>query len=905
MRSIRGVLVAVGCAVSACGPTTTGAPEPATAETPQPKSPFAGEHRRWLALYEQAGLPTVAQASRLEVRVRPTGTFLPGWQLPGAEGRLLWDTLETSRSSGGCENASAAPNLLRTGAPQGWKEQPCVASPPQTLQLDFLQDLEARLAADSECSDELAPQRTMRLDATADRLVFSGESKRGPSSGGLRWVAYAHWAHDLGRDDLAQSALAVADVQLRGECPSTHCVAIDQLRAAAQRVLLHSLVVGVTERWMDWRDALDLAKRARDLAPKAGTPVAARARRVAGQLELDLARDRWRRDASAKSADKLSAEQQVDAFLDVLADETGAGLEQVHLACAPVSPVARLVERAPLTVPPLIALLEDDRLTRTRAPEGAHRLPLLRVGEVALLALERIAGKSLRPSAQDLPAHCSGPLAKDCWALEARLAKAAAADWWASMEQFPALELATRAARQLKGSQRLRAFAALRALDTQRFAEVVGLASEQAASTAERAALLRLLRPEELAPIRVPGDCDVTATKGWLSPNLGHRNRAAQEWQRVARRLARRLELSKQPIAAVNEVLASGVRSESPEIRLAAAQVLLAWGRTDVAFAIARDAKPRKRTKLSGPRLLRTIEYLLATGRTTAVETASELVAADDADTLAAARRGLTEATLIAQAKEQKWAVPARARTRLVERATLALAAAWPKLEQPGPLYRTESDWSDAWQILSVLQRGTDAAPASSATFFDRLLDAQARLEAAIAGTATKIPRPAWLLLPEAGAGENAWSTVRVAHLRGKDAASGAASAWLASLQDQILDPRTAVQGFAKLAEGNPGTEWELHLVRHARGHGVTVLVSVRDSQVAAPQLAGSCDGPQPCLALNEPRVPRRAVARRLDWFTAQVAQRWSEQRDQTFEVVFAATYPTTSNSKDCPQRPD
>jgi len=905
MRSIRGVLVAVAATVSACGPARSGAPEPATAETPQQKSPFTGEQRRWLQVYEQAGLPAITQAVRLEVGAHARGTFLPGWQLPGAGGRLLWDTLQTTPLTAACETARLAPNILRTSAPQGWKDHRCVASPPPTLQLDFIQELQARLAANSGCSDELAPPRSMRLDATTDRLVFAGDSRHGPAPGGLRWVAYAHWAHQLGRDDLAQSALAVAEEQLQGECPSTHCVAVDQLRAAAQRVLLHSLVIGLSERWMDWRDALDLAKRARDLAPSANTPIAEQARRVASQLELDLARDRWRREAASKSIEKLTAEKQVDAFLDVLADETGAGIEQVQPACAPVSPVARLVERAPATVPPLIALLEDDRLTRTRAPESGKRLPLLRVGEVALLALERIAGQSLRPSAKDLPARCRGPLAEDCWTLEARLAKAAAADWWNSAEQFPALELATRAARSQKGSDRLRPFARLRALDTERFAEVVGLASEQASSAAERAALLRLLRPEELAPIRVPADCDATAGKGWLTPTPRHRNRAASEWTRLERRVAQRLELSKQPNTAVNEVLASAVRSESPEVRLAAAQVLLAWGRTDAAFAIARDAKPRKRSNLSGPRLLRSIEYLLATGRAAAAETASELVDPTNLDTLAAARRGLTEAVLTARTKEQRWILPARARKRLGEAASACLATAWTKLDQPGALSRTASDWTDAWQVLALLQRGADAAPPASATVFDRLLDAQARLEAAIDGTDTKVPRPAWLALPEAAAGENAWTTVRVAHLRGKDSASGAAGAWLASLDGQVLSPGDAVRAFAELAQNNPGTEWGLHLVRHATGRGVTVLVSARDSQVAAPELSASCDGPSPCLPLNEPRVPGRAVARRLDWFAAQLPQRWGDQRDRTFEVVLTVAYPATAGNENCPRGQD
>ena len=901
MLSIRGVLVVLAAGVSGCGPASTTAPEPAAAEAPQQKSPFSGEHRRWLALYEQAGLPAISQASRLEVRVLPKGTFLPAWRLPDQGGRLLWDTLEVARIDTGCETVRQAAQLLRTSAPPGWQSQPCVPSPTHTVQIDFLQELEARLEADAECSGELAPPRTMRLDAVSGRLVFSGDAKKGPSSGGLRWVAYAHWAHELGRDDLAQSALVIAEEQLAVECPSEHCVAIDQLRAAAQRVLLHSVVSGLSDRWLDWRDALDLASRARAIAPKANQPVAEQIRRLAGQLELDLARDRWRRDSAVKRADKLSADQQVDAFLDVLPDETGAGLEQVHLACAPASPAARLIERAPVSIPPLIARLEDNRLTRTRAPDAHSGLPLLRVGEVALMALERIAGKSLRPAATDLPQHCRGPAAEDCWALEARLAKAAATDWWNSAEQLPAVDLASRAARRLRGAARSRALATLRALDQKRFAEVVGLAADQAPSPPERAASLRLLRPEQLAPIQVPADCDATATKGWLSPRSGQRNRAAREWQRAEHRVGRRLQLSQHPSVAVNEVLAGALRNQSPEIRLAAAQVLLAWGRADAAFAIARDARPRKRARLSGPRLLRSIEYLLASRRQAAADVASELVDPDNLDTLAAARRGLTEAVLTAKAKEQKFALSARARQRLTHRAASALGAAWAKLEQPGPLGRVETDWYDAWRILSLLQRGPDAAPSPNATLFDRMLDAQARLDAATQGTDTKISKPDWLVLPSAGSGETAWATVRAVHLRGRDSPSGAASAWLVSLKDQALDPQAALLTLAELAQANPGIEWELHAVRHAQGRGVTLLVSGRESQVAGPQFFGRCDGPDPCSSLHEPRVPRRAVERRVGWFSRQVAQRWPEHREHTLEVVFTAAYPTQPNADNCP----
>ena len=123
--------------------------------------------------------------------------------------------------------------------------------------------------------------------------------------------------------------------------------------------------------------------------------------------------------------------------------------------------------------------------------------PLLRVGEVALLALERIAGRSFTPAPADLPAHCRGPQAKDCWTLETRLAKAAAEDWWNSAEKIPAVDLAARAARKLRGRGRQRAFAAVRARDGQRLAEVVGLAAEQAESASERSALLRF-RPDIL-----------------------------------------------------------------------------------------------------------------------------------------------------------------------------------------------------------------------------------------------------------------------------------------------------------------------------------------------------------------------------------------------------------------------
>jgi hypothetical protein len=384
---------------------SAGAP---STNTPATRAPLPDRFAAWLKLYDEAGFPDVARLERIDRFngiVQSVGGATKGlrdsaWVVRRSPFlKVLYDTLwqeDVAPQDAPISAPMGVPPSMRRPCDSAWcdpvkrrahlKDTP--GAEPLERPADFAAELEAALVE----AEKLAADPDAREAARA-----FPDGRLGPHE--VLWVVRARWAEERGRRDLALRALAEAERILKETCQDPSCDPIDKLREGFQQKLLWQAVDGLGA-WMPRSQVLDLARRARAMAPKGRLAASAEAHIAA--LEQAVAEDGQRARSGPVMGDKLTADQRAEELIFLLREQNGHQMSQPG-ACDPFdvgsgvrSPAQELVAMGRAIVPRLIPHVASSVPTRSI---GYHRdfhfsHHALTVGEVALVIVERVTGRS-------------------------------------------------------------------------------------------------------------------------------------------------------------------------------------------------------------------------------------------------------------------------------------------------------------------------------------------------------------------------------------------------------------------------------------------------------------------------------------------------------------------------------
>ena len=856
----------------ACGPPPSpGAPEGPEHPTARRTESIPAERLEWLKVYERAGFPDIRGHQRVEL-IAPvqTGTQY-AWQLDTSPPRYLRDHLwEISEP---CEAPERAPEALAAAQVEAIRQHGCQRLRAEALPAEFLPELEARLLA-FESRRKCAQSGTQTRGSVAEAawpmlpvMMPSRTPTERPTA--LTWVAYAHWAQQLGREDLTERALAAADHQAKLDCRTSSCETLVRLEAEAQRVLVGSALFGLGVTWMTRATALELARRAVRVAPKSSTPIAAQARALAAELEQDLGRDGPRRRASQLSPNELGRPAQLALYLDLLPDESGTSLGTPEYRCAESSPTAALVRLAPDSVPALIERLHDDRLTRTVRARPGSLLPIARVGDIALDALAHIAARKF----------------------DRTRAHEEVSNWWSSSKHQSLADFAAEALQRAAEPERVARARELGDRDLLRMVRELGTVCHQTQDARVRAQLVRLLEAGALTAAFARGQCKAATAPSTAPSPTGHWFPAISQWETMQQRSRDRIELPPLERRAMFRVLLQSIHDSSPEVRVAAADALLSWGRHEglrpvTQYAATLDSQPG-----NADRRAQVIRVLMRSGKGQAIAVASELVDEEQSVTLEAAAKGLSQALVFVRNHGGTFHLPDAGKDRLSRVATQALRT---RLQRLGGQYATVAivHPSAEW-LLRIVTSGRDFSPPRYQTPFERhhavleLVNSQlrARGEQALSVPIAELP-PAPAALED-----TAWSTAtRIVKWDLDNWSAG--EDWLESRRGQVVIPIDLLRDLGALAQANPGRALHLRIIRHARGRGVSLEFGAHETADPLAAVHAKCFGPDPCPSLAHDDMAMHAVDSRLRWFADELSKRWANHRDHTLDIVVSVTVP-------------
>ncbi len=877
MRTSWGLL-AVTMAFSCGSPPSPAAPTRAEPPAVSATDTIPSERLEWLEVYERAGFPDVQGHSRVELisPVRNGAQF--AWQLDTSPPRYLRDQLW--EVSDPCEAWQGAPVALGASQFDSIHQRGCQRLRLSAVPSEFLPELEARLlGAESQrkCARNVSQTPRGAPDAAwpaLPALMPSGATTG--STNALTWTACAHWARQLGREDLAARALAAAAAQAETECRTPPCDILRRLEAEAQRVLVGSALLGLGATWMTREGVLELARRAVRVAPESDTPIATQARELAGRLEQELGRDEARRRASQVNPNGLEPRAQLALYADLLPDETGIGPQTPEYRCSKSSPTAALIRLGPDSVPALIERVEDDRLTRTVRATPGSLLPIASVGDVALSALERVAVRRF----------------------DRKRAREAVLAWWNSAQHQSFADFAAAALRVANETERVALARELGERDPNRMVLELGTLTHATQDARVRARLVELLEAGELTAAFARGQCASPAT---VDPPPSSTLRWFPEsvlWKTMQRLSRDRILLPPLERRAMFRVLLQSIHDSSPEVRVAAADALLSWGRYEGVQPVSRYAATLDSGAGSAAQRARVIRVLMRSGKGQAITIASRLVDPEQPRTLGAAAHGLSQALVLARNHGGNFQIPDATQRDLSRVAAQALRA---KLIRLGGQYATGAalDSSAEW-LLDIVTSGRGYSPPRYQTPFEQH---QAVLESLNSQLRAQGQQVLSIPIAEAppsaaGLGETTWTTAAQI-VKSELDGFGAGAEWLDSWRGAIVRPTELLPALGALARANPGFALRLRMIRHAGNRGVSLELAAQATGDPLASVHAACFGPDPCPSFAHEGIAMRAIDSRLAWFASEVSKRWADHRDQTLDVVVGVAVPPTGG-RDC-----
>ncbi|MEZ4429005.1 MAG: hypothetical protein R3A51_15115, partial [Nannocystaceae bacterium] len=241
-------------ALAACSVATT------------PKTPAEGaaptiDRQGLLAIYDEAGLPSVVGLERVRVTQATLGPdrapiFGDAWVLSSRPERRLWlDTLEQVAAPATLEEALAAERAARARVPPALRA-PFVGQLPTLARVEVI-DFGAALRRELEDVEALVEGTDEWLDHR-DRTRFTGGAP-------VYWLVRARWAFARGHPALASRALAQV-VRMTSRVCESGCTSAQVIRDGLQEVLIREAYEAIRVR-APWDAARRLAHRAAALAP--------------------------------------------------------------------------------------------------------------------------------------------------------------------------------------------------------------------------------------------------------------------------------------------------------------------------------------------------------------------------------------------------------------------------------------------------------------------------------------------------------------------------------------------------------------------------------------------------------------------------------------------------------------
>ena len=842
----------LGLTVAGCG-----TPSASTAKAPvgsaPATAPAARAGRGLIDLYRQAGFVSSRGREFVETWAATQDGTRYGWRgadelVPAEPGAWMPD----------CRAFERAPKALRP-SDEGQLNDACRMLEPTFRAADFERSLRHLLSEHARLRS-CPGGRTTVADVTAawDRPpVGTNLARQSAQPSALGWVAYASWADELGLDGMSEAALDAAEQELGRACTHPPCTADELLRSEAQRALVGEALTGLAADWLGREAALELARRAVAVAPSSHHPIAEQSRALEQRLREDLEHDQERRAAGERFTKDLAPARAVPVLLAQLPDTLGIGFEAPDRGCDSPNPAVKLADIGRDAVPGLLALLEDQRLTRSVALGGSRRIPLHTVGEAALAALEQIAQRDFG---------------------EGEPASAVAAAWWAEAQNKSDADLAADAFRSAEGPMRLRLARALGERDLHRLVVELPAAIRSSDAPHLRAALVRLFEAPNLVQLAASDRCAdyprserVPTPEQLLSPEYGL-------WQRLERHAGKTVELPPEVRRVVFRTLLLTLGDQDPAVRLAAAQALLTWGRKEGLARAIRDAgdltshDPQDLGKAD--RVRQTIELLLASGTDTGIAVALRLVNAERTETVDAASYGLATGILRARAAGRRFSIPEPHRTALADVATEVLAS---ELRREGIDYAVGGTTAPGAQwLLELLRGGSDYQPLVHVTPVSRLERAYAlvnaersrRGEPALPTPLTELPK------------------------------DPSARSWTEQWRSRPVDPAALLESFRGFAQAHPGRQSRLRLIREPSG--TVVHLTSGEVAAAAARVSVLCYGAPSCPWLLHGQLSAEAIQRRLDWVSERLASVWPASGQRTLDVTIMLSLPAQEPA--CPK---